>query len=104
MPNCLKFTLGFVTKSLGDIRVTNSQNMKTEDIREDVNGLSLSWGPGGGIEYEIATSATLVVGISLSALFTDTTSDSLEMERRIMKKKNSKGNERMLSLRIGIFF
>ncbi len=99
------FTLGFVTKSLGDIRGTNTQNTEDEDIRKDVNGLALSWGLGGGIEYEIATSATLVAGIAYQHLFTDTTSDSGSvLKDNVYEKENSKGTQRMLSVRIGIFF
>ncbi len=99
------FTLGFVTKSLGDIRGTNTQNTEDEDIRKDVNGLSLSWGLGGGIEYELATNATLVVGLSYQKMFTDVTSDSGSvLKEGAYVKENSKGTLGMLSLRAGIFF
>ncbi|MCC6281163.1 MAG: PorT family protein, partial [Saprospiraceae bacterium] len=99
------FTLGFVTKSLGDIRGTNTQNTEDEDIRDDVNGLSLSWGLGGGIEYEFATSATLVAGIAYQQLFTDVTSDhGSVIKNNIYEKEDSKGTLGMVSVRIGIFF
>lgn len=99
------FTLGFVTKSLGDIRATNNQNTEDEDIRSDVNGLSLSWGLGGGIEYEIATSATLVAGVAYQKLFTDITSDSgTVLKDGAYVKEDSKGTLGMFSVRVGVFF
>ena len=51
------FTLGFLSKATGDIRGTNTQNIEDVNIRDEVRGLSLCWGLGGGIEYEFATNA-----------------------------------------------
>ncbi len=99
------FTLGFVTKSLGDIRGTNDQNTEDEDIRKSVNGLSLSWGLGAGIEYELATSATLVAGLSFQKQFTDLTDDGGSvLKNNAYVKENSKGNFGALTLKIGVFF
>ena len=100
------FTLGFLTKATGDIRGTNTQNTDDENIRKDVNGLALSWGLGGGVEYEFATNATLVVGISYQNLFTDVTDDSATVETapNIWEKENSKGTLGVFALKIGVFF
>ena len=100
------FTLGFVTKGTGDIRGTNTQNSDDENIRSDVNGLSLSWGLGAGIEYEFATNATLVAGLSFQKQFTDLTRDSgsVETTTNNWEKENSKATMNILALRLGIFF
>jgi hypothetical protein len=101
------FTFGFATKAKGDIRGTNTQNTEDENIREDVNGLSLSWGLGGGIEYELATSATLVAGLSYQQQFTDLTSDKGVVQKTAGGQyvaEKSKGTMGMISLRVGIFF
>ena len=101
------FTLGFVTKSLGDIRGTNTQNTEDEDIRDDVNGLSLSWGLGGGVEYEIATHTTLFGGLSYQQQFTDLTADDgfvLKAANQPLTAEKSKGTFGIVSLRLGVFF
>jgi Outer membrane protein beta-barrel domain len=102
------FTLGFVTKAIGDIRgsTVRDQNVEDENIREDVNGLSLSWGLGAGIEYEVAEHSTLVAGLSFQQQFTDVTSDK---DARIFRnntwqKEDSKGTIGMIALRLGFFF
>lgn len=98
------FTLGFVSKALGDIR--GAQNA-TEDeiIREDVNGLSLAWGAGAGIEYELATNTTLVVGLSYQKQMTDLTSDKgAILKNNAWEKENSKATIGMIALRVGVLF
>ncbi|MBL7827256.1 MAG: PorT family protein [Saprospiraceae bacterium] len=100
------FTLGFVSKATGDIRGTNSQNTDDENIRKDVNGLSLTWGLGGGIEYELATNATLVAGLTFQKQFTDLTDDSGTVEKsgNSWVKDKSKATFGLLAFRIGLFF
>ena len=88
------FTLGFVSKALGDIRGNTPITTEDENIRKDVNGLSLSWGVGGGIEYEIAPSATIVAGLFFQQQFTDMTDDSgsvFDASGSTWKKEDSKG-------------
>ncbi len=100
------FTLGFVTKAFGDIRGTNTQNLDDINIRNEVRGLSLSWGVGGGIEYEFASSAALVAGIAFQKQFTDLTRSEL-VSNQVMGdliKQNSKATFGNLALKIGVFF
>lgn len=98
------FTLGFVSKAIGDIRGANNAT-EDEIIREDVNGLSLAWGAGGGIEYEVATNTTLVVGLSYQRQFTDLTSDKGSvLNNNSWEKENSKATIGMIALRVGVFF
>jgi hypothetical protein len=102
------FTLGIVTKALGDIRgATNNFNTEDEDIRDDVNGLSLSWGLGAGIEYEMAANATLVAGLYYQNQFTDLTSDKarvFDSLRGSWRDEDSKTSFRAFTVRIGVYF
>jgi len=99
------FTLGFVTKATGNIRGTNNQNLEDINIREEVKGISLSWGVGGGIEYELATNATLVAGLVFQKQFTDVTQNgSVEKTNGNWDKEDSKATFGNLALRIGVFF
>ncbi|MBK8968067.1 MAG: outer membrane beta-barrel protein [Saprospiraceae bacterium] len=101
------FTLGFVSKALGDIRGNTPIQSDDENIRKDVNGLSLSWGVGAGIEYELASNATVVAGLYFQQQFTDLTDDSgsvFDSGANTWKKEDSKGAFNALSLRLGFFF
>lgn len=99
------FTLGFVTKATGDIRGTNTQDINDIDIREEVKGLSLSWGLGGGIEYEIATNATIVAGLAYQKQFTDVTRNGfVEKTAGNWVKEDSKATFGNIALKIGVFF
>lgn len=100
-------TLGFATKGLGDIIGAGKLFDTTdENIRDDVKGLALSWGFGGGIEYEIATHTTVVAGLFFQNNFTDVT-------QKARYRKTADGNWadekaktsfRSLTLRAGIYF
>jgi hypothetical protein len=99
------FTLGFVTKATGDLGGTGPVS-DDEVIRPDVNGLSLSWGLGAGIEYEFATNATLVAGLTYQKQFTDMTRDagSVEKSANTWEKEDSKATFGVLALKLGVFF
>ncbi len=99
------FTLGFLTKALGDIRGTDN-NTEDEDIRDDVKGISLSWGLGAGAEYELASSTTIVAGLSFQQQFTDVTGTG-KVQKSIgaeLVDDKSKGTISGLTLRLGVFF
>jgi Outer membrane protein beta-barrel domain len=101
------FTLGFVTKAIGGIRGTQNQDIEDENIRPSVNGLSLSWGLGAGIEYEVATGTNVVAGIAYQKQFTDFTDDNgsvLPDGSTTWKADKSKGTLGVFTLRIGVFF
>jgi hypothetical protein len=107
------FTLGFVSKATGDIVGDNNLPQANADdandinIREEVKGLSLAWGLGGGIEYELAANATLVAGLAYQQQFTDATKDSGQVYPAAISDPltdASKATIRMVTLRVGIFF
>jgi hypothetical protein len=101
------FTLGFVTKANGGIRGTQSQNIEDENIRPSVNGLSLAWGLGAGIEYEVTSGTNIVAGIAYQKQFTDFTDDGgsvLADGGTTWKDEKSKGTLGVFTVRIGVFF
>ncbi|HMX41303.1 MAG TPA: porin family protein [Saprospiraceae bacterium] len=98
------FTLGFLTKAVGDIRGTNAQNTEDETIRDDVKGLSLAWGLGAGVEYEIASSATVYTGLSFQRQFTDATGNATVFENNDWKTKDPKTYTGVMAVRLGVFF
>jgi hypothetical protein len=102
------FTLGFVTNALGDIRgVGAAFNREDEVIRDDVNGLSLSWGAGAGIEYELAAHATLVFGLYYQHQFTDLTSDKgrvFDSVRSSWRDEDARTSIRAITTRVGLYF
>ena len=100
-------TLGFLTKAAGDIRGAGTAfDTQDEKIRDDVKGLGLSWGAGGGIEYELATHTTLVGGLYYQSQFSDVTSKG--RARRTVNDQwideKAKTSMRAISLRIGVMF
>ncbi|MBK7939520.1 MAG: outer membrane beta-barrel protein [Lewinellaceae bacterium] len=100
------FTIGFVTRAQGDIRGSQDKNTEDEDIRDDVKGLSLAWGLGGGIEYEFASSATLVAGLAFQQQFTDVTGKGMVQKNPgdAFVDEKSKGNIGLIALKLGVFF
>jgi hypothetical protein len=100
-------TLGFLTRSIGDIRGAGSSfDTVDENIREDVNGLGLSWGLGGGVEYEVATHTTLVAGIFYQHQFTDVT-DKARARRTTADQwvdEKAKTTPRAITVRLGMYF
>lgn len=100
------FTIGFKSKAQGDIRSTNFDPEPTdEDIRADVSDMSLSWGFGGGIEYNLSGS-TLVGGIHFQKQFSNMKNDG-----RIQREPNgewadesSKGTIGQIVFRLGVYF
>jgi Outer membrane protein beta-barrel domain len=99
------FTLGFVNKASGNILGTADQNLNDVNIREEVKGISLSWGLGGGIEYEVATNTRLVAGLAFQKQFTDLTRNgSVEESPNKWVMEDSKGTFGSIALKIGVFF
>ncbi len=107
------FTFGINTKARGDINGTVEEFETTEeDIRKDIGFMALSWGLGGGIEYNIGENTTLVGGIFYQATFTDVTDNNGQLYRydddmdiiEELGDEDSKGTIGSLTIRIGVLF
>ncbi|WP_116127274.1 porin family protein [Lewinella sp. IMCC34183] len=102
------FTLGILSGSRGSIRnasfIDSDENFK---ISSEVNALNLSWGLGGGIEYAISTSSSLIGGLAFQSGIFDLTSDGdtqLLRQGRGPAEDNSKGRVNSLTIMLGIMF
>jgi len=86
--------LGFRSQARGDIRKTDIEDI---DVRDFVNGLSLSWGIGFGTEYGISESTALIGGLYYQQQFTN-------MVKDIYSGYDEKSNFRALTIRLGVLF
>lgn len=96
------FTIGFLTKSTGDIKAAGNANTEKENISKELNGLSLSWGVGAGIEYDISSSTKLVGGLGYQKYFLDLTENTGLVGGT--ETDDSKANMSGLVLKIGVIF
>lgn len=87
------FSLGFCTQARGDLGVSEGDN---ENIAEDTRWLNLSWGFGGGVEYALSSTTSLIGGLYFQQGFTDVTSDS--------EVNGGKNELNKLVFRIGVMF
>jgi Outer membrane protein beta-barrel domain len=88
-------TLGFRGKGRGDVTGTGI-TLEDQDIHKDIVPITLSWGFGGGVEYNISSSTTLFTGLTYQRSFVDITRNS--------GSDKSKANLGMIVLRLGILF
>ncbi|THH36424.1 porin family protein [Neolewinella litorea] len=102
------FTLGIVSGSRGSIEnasfIDSGEKFK---IGPEVNALNLSWGLGGGIEYAISTSSSLIAGLGFQSGFLDLTTDNdtqLMRDQRSPAEDNSKAKVNSISILLGIMF
>jgi len=100
-------TLGFKTQARGQIEgVGVSTDNEKIDIRKEVNGINLSWGIGGGIEYSLSDNTSLIGGLAFQTGFTDATDDSGTVfdPNRGNRKESSKATVNVLVIKIGVMF
>lgn len=88
-------TLGFRSQARGAISQLGINEEKII-IKKEVSSLALSWGFGGGLEYEISPNASLVGGVNYQRIFTDVTKD--------VSDDDSKAVTNHIILRIGVMF
>ncbi|HHH50152.1 MAG TPA: PorT family protein [Saprospiraceae bacterium] len=100
------FTLGIRTQARGAVSATNGLDTQKENIKDDVSLLNLSWGIGGGLEYSINGSTSLVAGLFFQNGFVDITNDKATQYISFDEnpKENSKGTIGAITLRLGVMF
>ncbi|TXB62137.1 PorT family protein [Phaeodactylibacter luteus] len=101
--------LGFRTQANGDIRNSEDQDACTDiNIRSDVGLFNVFWGVGGGIEYSVSESTSLVAGLGAQFGFVDVTKDDdlvfVDGSGSNTAKEDSKGVVRGIVLRLGVMF
>ena len=99
-------TLGIGTQARGAVSGVTGFSTDNENIKNDINGLNLSWGIGGGVEYGIGESTALLGGIFFQNGFVDVTDDSA---RKIPltgepETEDSKGTIKSITIRLGVMF
>jgi opacity protein-like surface antigen len=85
------FTLGINARTRADIG-----NAADENVKKDMGLINFSWGLGGGVEYSVGESTTLVGGLFYQGGMLDLTEDN-----NADKSKNSIGS---LTFRLGVLF
>ena len=99
--------LGFKTQAKGSID-GNSPGPDTdkENISPDIRFFNLSWGLGGGFEYELGSKTSLVGGLYYQQGFTDVTKDDgfTITEGGIEKDEKSKATIGAFIIRMGVMF
>lgn len=97
--------LGFRTQAKGDI-TNQGDECQDINIRGDVNLFNLFWGLGGGIEYSVSESTSLVGGVGMQFGFADATKDddTVILENGNPAEEKSKGVVRAFIIRLGVMF
>lgn len=103
--------LGWRTQARGDV-YAEKFDLKKENIKQDVNPLAISWGFGGGLEYDVSPSTSIVGGLYFQKGFFDTTKNKNnysieELSSQVFgpeMKEDSKAILNAITLRIGVIF
>ena len=104
-------TLGFESQARGTVSTTtrvseDPQAIEDVNIREEIFGLSISWGFGGGAEYSLSQTTSLIAGLYYQRYIIDIT------DNNGMTFHNTLGNLRNtektvinnITLRLGVIF
>jgi hypothetical protein len=101
-------TLGFLSNARGSFVGTGKYDQDKIPIKDEVAGLNLSWGIGGGGEYIISNNTAIVIGMYFQRGFVDQTSDNGTLFDADgisnARKENSKGVVNSLTIRLGVMF
>jgi len=100
------FTLGVRSQSRGDISANGDNNAEKENIKDDVALLNLSWGLGGGVEFGVNESTSIVAGLFFQNGFIDVTNNDATQYFGSDEKprEDSKATIKAITLRIGVMF
>ena len=98
--------IGINTQARGTITGTNTQDTEKENIQPDIRALNLSWGFGGGIEYEIGDKTSVVAGLFYQRGFTDVTRNKgfTIDDAGVQKDEKSKAVIGAFGIRLGVMF
>jgi len=103
-------TLGFSSESRGTISANNTADKPSEvedlNIDNEINAIALSWGLGGGVEYNVSSTTSIVGGLYYNTTFTDVTDDNgvtFHDSRGTLKNKE-KTNIQSITIRLGVIF
>jgi opacity protein-like surface antigen len=88
-------TLGFKSQAKGQIKYQGLEE-DVKDIKKEVTPLYLSWGMGGGIEYNVSEGTSLVAGVNYQRVFTDVTKN--------YSGADSKATINAIILHLGVMF
>jgi len=100
------FTLGIRSQARGDISANGDNNAEKENIKDDVSLLNLSWGLGGGVEFGVNESTSIIAGLFFQNGFIDVTNNDATQYFGSDEKprEGSKGTIKAITLRIGVMF
>lgn len=94
--------LNFLVRAKGDIEGPGLEMSLGEEIREEVRLLGISYGFGGGGEYSISESLSLITGVYYHRIISDITSDN--GRKNTGEAEDSKGTAGALVFKIGVLF
>ena len=76
------------------------------DIRREVAPLNMFWGIGGGIEYSISESTSIIAGVAFQLGFIDTNDDKNDVYIVEGVERNENSNEKVngITIKLGVMF
>lgn len=103
------FALGIKTQARGNVsdpKIGGIDPDEKFDIRKEVNPLNMSWGIGGGIEYSLSESTSLIAGLGLQFGFIDVNDDGQDEYIKDGQTLDENSNEQIsaVTLKLGIKF
>lgn len=100
-------SIGIKTQARGVINDPgqSGENEEKFNIAKEVNGIYMSWGVGGGIEYSLSTSTSLIAGLGFQIGFTDVSDDNgTVFDPRGNRSEDAKAIINAITIRLGILF
>ena len=101
------FTLGFRTGAKANISgggIPESDEFEDVSVDSDVAPLALSWGFGGGAEYEVGGGTVLTGGLQFQRVFTDFTKDGDDVYTGRRDDNDPRAGINSITLRLGALF
>ncbi len=97
-------TVGIKTQARGNISGAGLETTK-ENINADMNFVNISWGIGGGVEWEVSQSTSLVAGLYFQGGFMDLTKNNgTQYQPTGNETEDSKAIMNAINIRLGVMF